>query len=59
MQAQTPAKAVLKEAGKVPLAISFVNYIPGMYAEGIAHPPKDHMLKLTQEEVQEDHNFYN
>ena len=48
MQAQTPAKLALKEAGKVPQAISFVNDIPGIYAGGIAHLARDLMPKHTR-----------
>ena len=58
MQAQTLARAAQKEPGRVAHAISFVNDIPGMYAGGIAHPARDPIPKLTQEEVQEDHNFF-
>ena len=58
MQAQTPPKAALKATSKVTYAISFVNDIPGMYAGGIAYPARDPIPNLTQEEVQENYNFF-
>ena len=59
LQTQTPTKMTTKEAPKAAPNISFINDIPEMFSSGIEFPARDPIPRLTNEELQQDHEQFN